>query len=124
MTNEIENTSHTSTGISPAVSVLLIYLFGWVSGLIFILIEKQNRSVRFHAIQCIVLNVALLAVLIVMQIGALVPFLGFIFSLVAIPLVGLGTFVLILIIVVKKFQGSDVRLPILGDMAEKVLNSL
>ena len=124
MTNDIESTSRTSTGLTPEVSVLLIYLFGWISGLIFILIEKQNRSVRFHALQCIVLNIALLGVLIVLQIAAFIPILGFLFSLVVIPLVGLGTFILIVIIIVKKFQGTDVRLPKLGDIAENVLNSL
>ena len=40
MTNELAKNDTCSTGLPPAVAVLLIYLFGWVSGLIFLFIEK------------------------------------------------------------------------------------
>ena len=39
----------TSTGIQANVAGLLSYVLGWISGLIFILIEKENKFVRFHA---------------------------------------------------------------------------
>ena len=42
-----------STGLAENVAGLLCYVLGWVSGLVFILIEKENRFVRFHAIQSI-----------------------------------------------------------------------
>ncbi len=37
----------TSTGINPTVAGLLSYLLGFVSGVIFLIIEKENRFVRF-----------------------------------------------------------------------------
>jgi uncharacterized membrane protein len=40
----------TSTGLEENVAGLLCYLFGWVSGLVFLLLETENRFVRFHAI--------------------------------------------------------------------------
>ena len=43
----------TSTGLAENVAGLLCYVLGWISGLIFILIEPENKFVRFHAIQSI-----------------------------------------------------------------------
>src|SRR6266536_3408205 len=42
-----------SMGMQPNVAAGLSYVLGWVTGLIFFLIEKQNRFVRFHAMQSI-----------------------------------------------------------------------
>src|SRR5215472_15274355 len=43
----------TSLGIRARTAGLLCYLFGWVTGLIFFLLEKENHFVRFHAMQSI-----------------------------------------------------------------------
>jgi uncharacterized membrane protein len=124
MTNEIDSASRTTTGVTPGASILVAYLLGWVGGLIFVLVEKQNRSVRFHAIQSIALSIALLAVLIVFQLIALVPVVGFVFSSVIIPIVGLGFLALIAIIVYQKYNGVDVQLPKLGEIAERTLQAM
>ena len=47
----------TSTGIQENVESLLCYLFGWVTGLIFFLIEKDSKVVKFHAMQSIAVSV-------------------------------------------------------------------
>ena len=59
-------TAKSSTGLDENVAALLSYIFGWVSGLIFFLIEKDSRLVRFHAMQSILLNAAALVVGIVL----------------------------------------------------------
>src|SRR4030095_4209371 len=46
-----------STGLDENIASLLSYVFGWVSGLIFFLIEKDSRLVRFHAMQSLLFNV-------------------------------------------------------------------
>ena len=56
---ENKNLGTTSTGIQPNVAALLSYLLGWVTGLIFFLIEKDNKFVRFHAMQSIIVFGAL-----------------------------------------------------------------
>ena len=50
-------TTKSSTGLDENIAALLSYVFGWLSGLIFFLIEKDSRLVRFHAMQSILLNV-------------------------------------------------------------------
>ena len=49
----------TSTGIQPNVAGLLAYVVGFVTGIIFFVIEKENKFVRFHAMQCILSSAAL-----------------------------------------------------------------
>ena len=44
----------TSTGLAPNVAALLCYVGGWISGVIFLVLEQKNRFVRFHAIQSII----------------------------------------------------------------------
>lgn len=119
-------TTKTATGMDPNVAGLLCYLFGWVSGLIFYLIEKDDKKIRFHALQSILLSVATFAIWI--AIGIVFSILGFIpgISLVAIvvfPLLyavlGLGIMVIWIMLMVKAYQGEKWKLPIIGDIAEK-----
>ena len=46
-----------STGLDENIAALLSYVFGWISGLIFFLIEKDSRLVRFHAMQSLLFNI-------------------------------------------------------------------
>jgi uncharacterized membrane protein len=49
-----ETKGKTSTGMEQNLEGLLCYVLGWVTGIIFLLLEKENKFVRFHAIQSIV----------------------------------------------------------------------
>ena len=124
-------TTKSSTGLDENIAALLSYIFGWVSGLIFFLIEKDSRLVRFHAMQSILLNAAAIVVGIVLWIAWAV--LAIIFSQISSALaslvsivVGLLIFVfwvLILVAVVmcliKAYQKQYFKLPVLGNFAEK-----
>jgi uncharacterized membrane protein len=124
-------TTKSSTGLDENIAALLSYIFGWVSGLIFFLIEKDSRLVRFHAMQSILLN----AVAIVVGIGLWITWvvIAIVFSQISDVLgslvgiiFGLLIFVfwlLILIAVVmcliKAYQKQYFKLPVLGNFAEK-----
>lgn len=43
-----------STKFKPNVAGLLCYIGFWVTGIIFLVIEKKNKTVRFHAMQSLV----------------------------------------------------------------------
>jgi len=53
---KVEATKETgsSTGLKPNVAGLLCYLGVWVTGIIFLIIERKNKLVRFHAMQSLV----------------------------------------------------------------------
>jgi len=80
-----------STGLDENVAALLSYIFGWVSGLIFFLIEKDSRLVRFHAMQSLLFNILIAVVAIVLWVVL------FVFFLVASQISGLLSTVLSLI---------------------------
>ena len=101
-----------SLGMQPNVAALLSYLAGILTGIIFYLLEKENKFVRFHAMQSImtfgfffVLNIVL----------GFIPVVGW--SL--IPLVGIVQLIVWIILMVKAYNGEHFKLPVVGDMAEK-----
>ena len=137
-------TSQTGSGLDPKVAAAISYI--WIVGLIFFFIEKDNKFVRFHAVQSILFGIAnsvimmLLAIVatiltVVFTIGGaaaatatdsgaigglaslLVGLIWLIFWLIAmVCLVGL------IFAAVKAYQGQKFKLPIIGNMAEKIVN--
>ena len=108
-----ENLGKTSTGIQPNVEALLCYLGGFITGIIFYLIEKENKFVRFHAIQAIVAFGGLFIVN--MASGLILP--GAFHSLISV-LVGILSLILWIVLMVKSYNGEKYKLPIAGDVAE------
>lgn len=121
-----------STGLEARKAALISYLGGCFTGLIFFLVERKNRLVRFSAAQSIVLFTPLLAVFIVLQLllkivgavwligGPLAFLLGLIFNfflfLILIP-VG----ILWLFLMFQAYRGVEVKLPIVGNYAEALM---
>ena len=94
------------------VAGLLCYLLGWITGIIFLILEKDNKFVRFHAIQSIVVfGIITVAQLILRWI----PFIGWILSI----LISILAFILWIILMVKAFQGIKYKLPWAGNFSEK-----
>ncbi|MGB8508354.1 MAG: DUF4870 domain-containing protein [Pyrinomonadaceae bacterium] len=115
-----------STGLDANLAALLAYLFGWVGGLVFYLIEKESRFVRFHAMQSILLNVAVIAVVIAFMCvntvlafisGTLAVLFGLLWFVILIAIVGIAV-----LCMVKAFQGQEFKLPVIGDMAANIVN--
>ncbi len=115
-----ENDKTCSTGLTQEVSVLLSYIFLWMGGVVFLLIETRNQVVRFHAMQSVVLNVSASVLLIALKILSFIPLLGLVFGLASVLGV-IGLMVLTVFIITKNFDGESVRLPLIGDLAEKWL---
>ena len=120
-----------STGLEENVAALLSYVFGWISGLIFFLMEKDSRLVRFHAMQSILLNVTFIVILIALYIAwaVVVIVLGMVSDVLA-PIGGLlfGLLILVFCIaiviawvmcLIKAYGQQYFKLPIIGNFAEK-----
>jgi uncharacterized membrane protein len=105
-------------GLEENVAGLLCYVLGWVTGLIFFLIDKRP-FVRFHAIQSIGMSIALFAVYLV--IGVLFTMLHFMsmgfLALAIYPLLGLLVFALWIFMMYKAYQHEKFMLPIIGPIA-------
>lgn len=101
----------TSLNLEENVASLLCYLGGWITGLVFYLIEKDNKVVRFHAMQSMLTFGGLTAISIVL---GFIPVIG----LITLPLWILGT-ILWIVLMVKAYKGEYFKLPFVGDIAEK-----
>ncbi len=101
----------TSTGIQANVAALLSYFLGFISGVIFLVIEKDNKFVRFHAMQSII---TFGAIFVLQMFLIYVPVF-----IMLLPLLGLASLVLWVILMMKAYQGETFKLPVIGDMAEK-----
>ena len=116
--NELPEDKKTDTGLTPETSILLVYLFVWVGGIVFLLIEKHNRYVRFHAMQSTIYSLFATVVLVLLSILSIVPLLGFLVSWIVKPAFVVAFWVLVVIIIVKVTDGQNIRLPIIADLSD------
>lgn len=117
-----------SSGMDPKLAGLLAYLIPPITGIVFLLIEKKNRVVRWHAAQSIVFGVVWIVLWVVFTIlstvvGTLVPIIGWMISLVVWLVLALGGFVLWVICLIKGYSGEMWRMPVLAPYADKVVAS-
>lgn len=106
---ETESEEKTSMGLDENVAGALCYAFGWITGLIFLVIEKKSGFVRFHAMQSIIVFLGI-------QILFFLPLL----NLIVLPL----ALILWAFLMVKAYQGKRFKLPAIGDFAEKQAKNL
>lgn len=105
-------TIKSGTGLPKNTAAALSYLLGWLTGIVFLLIEKEP-FVRFHAMQSII-TFGILTLL------ALIPVVGWVLS----PFVMIVGFVLWLVLIFKAYQGEEFALPVIGQFAKKQLSRI
>ena len=114
----------TSLGMNARNEAVLSYLFWGLSGLVFFVLERKNRFVRFHAAQSLVVLGSAMIVYIVLRLITVIPLIGFLLS----PVLSCLTFVVLIpaaliwiFLMVQAYRGSRTKLPIVGDYAEALL---
>ena len=107
----------TSLGMRARTAGLLCYLFGWVSGLIFFLLERENRFVRFHAMQSL-LFFGILSVL-----EGVFSYMPFFFAPIG-GAIGFVMFIGWIVMMVKAHRGEYYKLPLFGDLAERLIGQI
>ncbi|MGN8647685.1 DUF4870 domain-containing protein [Gracilibacillus sp. HCP3S3_G5_1] len=105
----------TSTGLDQNVAGLLSYVAGIITGVVFLLLEKENRFVRFHALQSIFITIV---AIVLNTVVGWIPFIGWLLGLLLYPL----ELALWIVLMVKAYQGQYFKLPWIGDMVEQQLN--
>jgi uncharacterized membrane protein len=101
------------TGLKQNVASMLCYLGLWVTGIIFLVLEKQNRVVRFHAAQSLMVFGFLSVTSFIL---GFIPVAGGAIS----TGIGLVIFILWIVLMVKAYQGEVYHLPVAGDIAEDI----
>lgn len=116
-----------TTGLDSNVAGGLSYVLGVITGIIFLVLEKEDRYVRFHAAQSTVFSVSLIILWIGLSILSvivgMIPAVGWIIgALLGILsiLVGLGGFILWVVLLIKAFTGNEWEIPVIGEQARKI----
>jgi uncharacterized membrane protein len=100
-------------GLDENIAAALTYVLGFITGIIFFLVEKENKTVRFHAMQSTIVFLGLFIVFVVLS---FIPFINML-----IPLIWLLEIVLWIVLIIKAYQGEKFKLPVVGDMAESYI---
>lgn len=115
----------TTTGIEPNVSAALSYILGLITGIIFFALEKENKFVRFHAAQSIVVSAILIivstAISLLGGVLAILPILGSLMVFLLTTGLAIGTFVLWLMLMWRAYSGDTWELPIAGGLARRLV---
>jgi len=114
MANEQKPDQKSSTGLDANIAGLICYLIGPFA-IIFFVIEKDSKFVKFHAMQSLMLSVAIIVIFTVLT---FIPIIGWIIEIL-LSFVILGLWVYLMY---KAFSGEMYKLPYIGDMAEKQVN--
>ena len=102
--------------LDPKAAGLLCYLGVWVTGIIFLVIEQKNQWIRFHAAQSIVVFASLF---IAAMIFRWIPYAGGPIA----SIIGIVTFILWIILMVKAYNGERFKIAVAGDIAEAMVAS-
>jgi len=86
-------------------------MLGFVTGIIFLIVEKESRFVKFHAMQS---TITFLGVFVILLVFGWIPLLG--------TLIWIGSLVLWLFLMVNALRGKLYELPIVGKMAREKAN--
>ena len=115
----------TSTGLPPNVAGALSYLLGALTGVLFFVLERDNKFVRFHAAQSIAVSVVLIVLGFVLgmlsTVLAFIPLIGWLVVMVASVGLSLLSFVLWLYLMWQAYQGKEWEAPFAGPFARKML---
>jgi uncharacterized membrane protein len=117
-----------TAGMQENVAGLLCYIFGWISGLIFLLIDKRH-FVKFHAAQSIAFNIAIFAIYVAFGIVSFVLTMitsmlhfpvGFLMVFLW-PIIGVGVLIAWIYLMYKAYNNEKYKLPIIGNMVENMV---
>lgn len=101
--------------LDPKIAGVLCYVLGFISGIAFLILEKKNQTVRFHAMQStITFGLLFLAQLVVGW-----DLITWLLQMV----IGLAALAAWIFLMFKAFQGERFKLPILGGIAEERLKT-
>jgi uncharacterized membrane protein len=126
-------------GLEPNIAAALSYI--WIVGLIFFFLEKENSFIRFHAMQSVLMGVLWTVTIILLLIvnviivvilgvaataagdaGGIISSLVGLISVLVWLIVPLAYVALLIFAALKAYQGQKFKLPVIGNMAEKIVN--
>lgn len=104
----MEEKEKSSTGLDENVAGFLCYILGFITGIVFLVVEKKSSFVKFHAKQS---TITFLGLFVVSFLIGWLPVIG--------TLILIVSLILWLVLMIKALQGKRYSLPLVGKMAEE-----
>jgi len=104
----MEGKGRSSTGLEENVAGFLCYLLWFVTGIVFLVVERESRFVKFHAKQS---TITFLVLFVILLLIGWIPIIG--------AMVWILSLVLWLLLMIKALQGKRYSLPIVGKVVEE-----
>jgi len=101
-----------SSGLKQNVAGILCYVFWWIGAIVMLVLEADNKYVKFHAFQSIIVFAFFTVALIIFSI---IP----VINVFMVPLLGAFSFIVWLVMIVVTAQNKTYKLPWAGELAEK-----
>ncbi len=111
----MDDVKKTSLGMDENIEAALSYLIWILTGILFFVMEKENKFVKFHAMQSIAVSIVLIVINTLLGIILAITIVG----LMLLPLIYLLEFILWIVLMYKAYKGEKFKLPVVGDFAEK-----
>lgn len=111
------NTDNPLANFEPNVIAAFSYLFPFITGIIFFVLEKKNKFVKFHAFQAILFWLAFMIAWSLSQ-SLMIIYIGHVLE----PMVRIAGIVLWLFLMWKAYQNVEYELPYLGKIAKEQAN--
>jgi uncharacterized membrane protein len=116
--NQGNRLGSTSMKLAPNIAAALSYAGWWITGLIFLIGERHNRFVHFHALQSVFVFLILSLVWSVLKVLFSLPIigaLGYFFG----PIIGFLTFLIWASLIILALLGKKVKIPVIGEYAAR-----
>ena len=104
----MEEKERSSTGLEENVAGFFCYLLGFITGIVFLVVEKKSSFVKFHAKQS---TITFLILFVISLVIGWIPVFGFLILILSL--------VIWLLLMIKALKGERYLLPIVGKMAEE-----
>jgi len=112
-------------GLSENIAAAASYIFGPFSGLAVLIMERENKFVRFHALQSTLWFFSLMIIGVVLGFVAGLPLIGWILGWIIRPILSIGSllaFVSWVFLIFKAYSNESFKIPFIGDIAWRQAN--
>ena len=112
-------------GLDENLAAALSYVLGFFSGIAVLIMERENKFVRFHALQSTLWFLFIAIVTWVLRLVANLPIIGWILGIpitLILTIIGLVTFASWVFLMYKGYKGETYKLPIVGDIVWAQIN--
>lgn len=113
-------TGRTNLGVTRSLAFILIYVFQLLGGIVFLISDRNDREIRYHArMSCLLCITEILSAVILKTLGK-IPYLGWIFTL-GLWIISVAYVVVMILCMVRALNGSEMRLPFYHNLASRNL---